>query len=127
MSSESARSSTTPYIPSKLKRVVQAALERKAIGLRVLYVGDISGFTEFFLICSGTSERQVQAIADAIIRGSKEESGRPLGVEGYNHGRWVLLDFGDLVIHVFKEEIRDYYALERLWGDAADVTVASSE
>ena len=113
-------------IPEKLRGVVRAVLERKAVDLRVLHIGDVSDFTEFFLICSGTSERQVQAIADAVVRGSREAGERPLGVEGYNNGNWVLVDYGDMVIHIFTSENRSYYGLERLWSDATDITDAFS-
>ncbi|HET9229462.1 MAG TPA: ribosome silencing factor, partial [Thermoanaerobaculia bacterium] len=78
--------------------------------------------TDFFLICTGTSERQVQAIADAVQEKMREEQVRPLHVEGYNRGQWVLLDYGDFVVHIFQEEPRRFYSLERLWGDAPDVT-----
>ena len=109
-------------IPEKLRGVVRAVLDRKAVDVRVLHIGDVSDFTEYFLICSGTSERQVQAIADAVVEGGKEVGIRPLGVEGYNNGNWVLVDYGDMVIHIFSEENRGFYGLERLWSDAHDIT-----
>ena len=106
----------------RVREAVSAADDRKAVDLKVLQLEKITDFTDYFLICSGTSERQVQAIADAVeerLRGNKV---RPLHIEGYNRGQWVLLDYGDLVVHVFQEEPRRHYALERLWGDAPDVT-----
>lgn len=109
-------------IPEKLRGVVEAAIDRKAVDMRVLHIGHVSDFTEFFLICSGTNQRQVQAIADAIVRETREIGARPLGVEGYNNADWVLVDYGDMVIHIFSEENRGYYALERLWDDADDIT-----
>ena len=90
--------------------------------LKVLHLEKITDFTDYFLICSGTNERQVQAIADAVQEKLRERRVRPLHVEGYNRGQWVLIDYGDLVVHVFQEEPRRFYALERLWGDAPDVT-----
>lgn len=99
-----------------------AALDRKAIQLRVLDLDEVSDFTEFFLICSGTSDRQVQAIADGIVRSLREEGRRPLHIEGHKNATWVLLDYGSFVAHVFNEETRSFYALERLWSDAEDVT-----
>ena len=99
-------------------------MDRKAVDVRVLHIGDVSDFTEFFLICSGTSERQVQAIADAVVSGTRDAGVRPLGVEGYNHGSWVLVDYGDMVIHIFSSENRGVYGLERLWSDATDITDA---
>lgn len=108
--------------PIRVREAVAAAEDRKAVDLRVLHVEQVSDFTDFFLICSGTSERQVQAIADAVQEKLREERVRPLHVEGYNRGQWVLLDYGDFVVHIFQEEPRRFYSLERLWGDAPDVT-----
>jgi ribosome-associated protein len=107
---------------SRVRQAVASAEDRKAIDVRVLHLAEVSDFTDYFLICSGTSERQVQAIADAVQEGLRTERVRPLHVEGYGRGQWVLLDFGDLVVHIFQEEPRRFYALERLWGDAPDVT-----
>jgi len=107
---------------ARVRTAVAAAEDRKAQDLKVLHLGDVSGFTDYFLICSGTNERQVQAIADAVEERLRAERVRPLHVEGYNRGQWVLLDYGDLVVHVFQEQPRSFYALERLWSDAPDVT-----
>jgi ribosome-associated protein len=120
--------SAEPSLPSDLdtesrvREAVSAADDRKAIELKVLHLEKISGFTDYFLICSGSSERQVQAIADAVQEKLRSERVRPLHVEGYNRGQWVLLDYGAFVVHVFQEEPRRFYSLERLWGDAPDVT-----
>ena len=107
---------------ARVRTAVAAAEDRKAIDLKVLHLGDVSGFTDYFLICSGTNERQVQAIADGVEERLRAERVRPLHVEGYNRAQWVLLDYGDLVVHVFQEQPRSFYALERLWSDAPDVT-----
>lgn len=114
--------SETTEIPGRVRDAVAAADDRKAVNLKVLHLEKVTDFTDYFLICSGTSERQVQAIADAVLEKMREEKVRPLHVEGYNRGQWVLLDFGDFVAHIFQEEPRRFYALERLWGDAPDVT-----
>ncbi|MFP3938888.1 MAG: ribosome silencing factor [Thermoanaerobaculia bacterium] len=106
----------------RVRGAVAAALERKAQDLRVLHLGPVSAFTEYFLICSGTSERQVQAISDSILEALKASGVRPLHVEGQRGGSWVLLDYGDLVAHVFQPELREFYGLERLWSDAPDET-----
>jgi ribosome-associated protein len=106
----------------RVREAVSAAEDRKAVELKVLHLQKVSDFTDYFVICSGTNERQVQAIADAVQERLRENKVRPLHVEGYNRGQWVLLDYGDLVVHVFQEEPRRHYALERLWGDAPDVT-----
>ena len=108
--------------PARVREAVAAAEDRKAVDLRVLHLEKVSDFTDFFLICSGTSERQVQAIADAVQERMREGQVRPLHVEGFNRGQWVLLDYGDFVVHIFQEEPRRFYSLERLWGDAPDVT-----
>lgn len=108
--------------PARVREAVAAAEDRKAVDLRVLHLEKVSDFTDFFLICSGTSERQVQAIADAVQERMREGQVRPLHVEGFTRGQWVLLDYGDFVVHIFQEEPRRFYSLERLWGDAPDVT-----
>jgi ribosome-associated protein len=106
----------------RVREAVAAADDRQAADLKVLHLQKISDFTDYFLICSGTSERQVKAIADAVQERLRSHRVRPLHVEGYNRAQWVLLDYGDLVVHIFQEEPRRYYALERLWGDAPNVT-----
>ncbi len=106
----------------RVREAVAAADDRKAVDLKVLHLQKISDFTDYFVICGGTSERQVQAIADAVQERLRDHRVRPLHVEGYNRGQWVLLDYGDLVVHVFQEEPRRHYALERLWSDAPDMT-----
>lgn len=125
MRAEPTTPTPTPIIvdtPTRVRDAVAAADDRKAIDLRVLHLEKVSDFTDFFLICTGTSERQVQAIADAVQERMREEQVRPLHVEGYSRGQWVLLDYGDFVVHIFQEEPRRFYSLERLWGDAPDVT-----
>ncbi len=101
---------------------MEAALSRKAEGLKVLRLAAVTDFTDYFLICSGTSQRQVQAIADAVEEQLRAGDARPLHVEGYGAGRWVLLDYGDVVVHIFDQETRDFYGLERLWADAPEVS-----
>ena len=117
-----------PEMPEQIRVAVNAALARKAEDLRVLHLAAVSDFTDHFLVMSGTNERQVQAIADAIVESLRAAGVRPLHVEGYNHARWVLLDYGgDMVIHVFLEDNRQFYGLERLWSDAPDVTAEYTE
>ena len=96
----------------------RAALDHKAVDLVILEVKKLSSFTDYFVICSGNSDRQVQAIAGHIEEKLKEGDIRPLSVEGKREGRWVLLDYGSVVVHVFSKAAREYYALEKLWGDA---------
>jgi ribosome-associated protein len=120
----SAEPKPTPVLDtaSRVREAVSAADDRKAIDLKVLHLEKISDFTDYFLICSAGSERQVQAIADAVQEKLRAERVRPLHVEGLPRAQWVLLDYGDFVVHIFQEEPRRFYSLERLWGDAPDVT-----
>lgn len=105
-----------------VRQAVTAALDKKAEDLKVLQVGEVTHFTDYFLVCSAQNPRQVQAIADAVEERLRASKRRPMHVEGYPSGQWVLMDYGDLVLHVFLHERRRFYGLERLWGDAPDVT-----
>ena len=105
-----------------VREVVAAALDKKAEGIKVLEVGELTHFTDYFLVCSGENPRQVQAIADGVERRLRDHKLRPAHVEGYQTGQWVLMDYGDFVLHVFLHERRRFYGLERLWGDAPDLT-----
>jgi ribosome-associated protein len=96
----------------------RAALDHKAIDLVVLEVKSLSSFTDYFVITSGNSDRQVQAIAAHIEDKLDQQGIRPLGVEGKQTGTWVLLDYADVVVHVFYNPMREFYNLERLWSDA---------
>ena len=107
---------------AKLMTAVRAAAGRKALEMVALDIRKIASFAEFFLICSGTSTRQVQAIADEVQERLRAERGsRPLHVEGYEKSEWILMDYGDLIVHVFVQESREFYQLERLWRDAERV------
>lgn len=101
----------------------KAADDRKAIGLTVLRLIEITEFTDYFVICTGNSTRQTQAIADSITDRLKEIRVRPLHTEGYNTGEWILIDYGTFVAHIFTEESRKFYDLERLWRDAEKVSI----
>lgn len=110
-------------IESRVRLAVAAALDKKATDLDVLSVGDLTSIADYFILCSAGNERQAQAIADSVVERLKEEMNvRPLLVEGTTPGRWVLLDFGDFIVHIFTEDVRRFYGLERLWGDAPNVT-----
>ena len=110
---------TTVYDAAQLARhLVDVASDKKASDVVLLNVSELTTIADYFVICSGTSERQVQGIAEAILEAGKAEARRPLGVEGATAGRWILVDFGDVIAHVFAPEEREYYKLERLWGDA---------
>ena len=102
---------------------VQAAANKKADTIKILDLKDMSSFTDYFVICSGSSDRQVQAIADSIAIELKEDGFAPISVEGYREGRWVIVDFGDIVVHVFLDALREYYDIEHLWFEAKKVPI----
>jgi ribosome-associated protein len=101
-----------------LRTAARAAADKKAFQIVGLEVADLTSYTDSILICSGASDRQVAAIADSVRQQLEETGKRPLHVEGERRSDWVLLDYGDFVIHVFTEERRTYYGLDGLWGDA---------
>jgi ribosome-associated protein len=102
---------------------VQACANKKAETIRILDLRELSSFTDYFLICSGMSVPQVKAIADSIVIELKEDGYMPISVEGYGEGRWVIVDFGDMVVHVFLDALRDYYDLEALWHEGKKVPI----
>lgn len=95
-----------------------AAENKKAQDIKVLDIRDISPITDYFIICSGSSTIQVKAIADEVETKLTEAGCSLYHKEGYNTGRWILLDFGNVIIHIFHREDREFYSLERLWADA---------
>ena len=99
------------------------AEEKKAAGIRALDVRESATFTDFFLLCSGTSDRQVSAVAGHIEESLRKEGVRPLGLEGMREGRWVLLDYDDFVVHVFLDSVRDFYQFDRLWESAQEIPI----
>jgi ribosome-associated protein len=100
-----------------------AASDKKALEMVVLDLREIASFTDYFLIMSGTNVRQVQAIADEVVERLKKHGTKALRVEGYSTAEWVLVDYGDFILHVFENKARQFYDLERLWRDAARVPV----
>ena len=102
----------------RLLRCINAALQRKAKDLVVMKVKDLSSFADYFMICSGNSDRQVRAIAAWLDESLKKDGMIPLGQEGRQAGQWILMDYDDIVIHVFFDPIRSFYDLEGLWSDA---------
>ncbi|HYC91938.1 MAG TPA: ribosome silencing factor [Thermoanaerobaculia bacterium] len=110
-------------IESRVRVAVAAALDKKAFHLDVLSVAGLTSIADYFVLCSASNERQAAAISDSVTAKLKEELNvRPLLVEGTTPGRWILLDYGDFIIHIFTEDVRRFYGLERLWGDAPNVT-----
>ncbi len=114
-------------IPSSLNRAVELARDRKGRDLLLLDLRGISNATDYFLLVTGTSDTHVKAIADHVIEELKAADVRAMNVEGLRTGRWVLIDYVDFVVHVFHPAARDFYQLERLWGDAPTHTFEEDE
>ena len=102
----------------RVRRAINAAAEKKAIDLTVLDLRGISSFTDFFVIATGANRRQVQAIADEVSDQLKRSGSPAARVEGYQNAEWVLIDYGDFVVHVFDDKARRFYDLERLWRES---------
>lgn len=115
---KAAKAKAAPRLPKVIAVAIEAARDRKASGVVVLDLKKAAAFTDYFVICSASNPRQVQAIADAVEEALKAEKQRPSLVEGYARAEWILLDYFDFVIHVFSKHARDFYGLDRLWGSA---------
>ncbi len=109
------------------KEILAAAQDVKAEDPVVLDLRTLTSFTDFFVIVSGRSDRQVQAIADRVTEDLREKKIKPMGIEGYDSGHWVLIDYGAVVLHVFYGETREFYLLEQLWSDAPRLEVNSDD
>jgi ribosome-associated protein len=103
------------------RRIVELAEDKKAADIVLLDLAGLTTLADHFVICSGGSERQLQAIADGIVEGLRGEDVRPIGREGLAASHWVLLDYGSVIVHVFTPPERDFYQLERHWGEAKTV------
>lgn len=113
-------------LPGEVAQAVAAVLDKKATDVVVLDLRHTPAFTDFFVVCSGGSQRQVKAIADAVEEALRAAGVRPNHVEGYDRAEWVLMDFFSFIVHVFTPQMRTFYALERLWGDAERVEVSDA-
>jgi len=102
-------------------RIVEIASDKKGNDIIMLRTAELTSMADFFVICSGRSDRQVNALASAIVGELRDEGIRPMGLEGRQSARWVLLDYGTVIVHIFAPEEREYYGLERLWSKAAQV------
>lgn len=102
---------------------VRAAIEKKAENIKILDLRERSGFTDFLMICSGTSDRQVSTISESILQAVDVHNVQVVSKEGVSEGRWALIDLGDVVVHIFLDALRDYYDLENLWVDAPRVKI----
>jgi ribosome-associated protein len=96
-------------------------MDKKGLDIRVLDLRDACSFTDFLVLATGTSERHARALADEVDQSARAQGEKPIGVEGTEIGRWILIDLNDVVVHVFQQEAREHYALERLWGEAEPV------
>jgi ribosome-associated protein len=124
MTTRESRSATTAEgLPSPVERAIEAARDKKAIDVALLDLRPLASFTDFFVICSGSNPRQVQAIAEAVEERLRHEGLRPSHIEGFDRAEWILLDYFDFIVHVFSSARREFYALERLWGSAARVEI----
>lgn len=120
--------SNTPFaeLDEEVKLALHSASEKKAFDLVALDLREIASFTEFFIIASGANQRQVQAIADEIEEQLKKQlNSRPVRTEGYGTAEWVLMDYGDFIVHIFEKNAREFYDLARLWRDAKKVELPS--
>lgn len=130
MRDQMTRATQSPAEDSSLNKALlcaRSAIDKKAENVQVLDLTRISGFTDYFVVCSGMSDRQVQAITDSIENnaGPKGAGSPILSIEGHSEGRWVLMDLGDVVVHIFLDALREYYDLEALWADAPKVKIPS--
>lgn len=108
----------------RAQKCAALALDKKAFNVRVLDVRKISSLTDFLVLASGSSDRQVKAAAESVNLGLKKEyDSMPIGIEGINEGRWVLIDYGDVMVHIFHEPVRLFYDLDGLWCDAEEIPV----
>ena len=121
----SAPKARTPKLPKAVASAIRAARDRKAVDNVVLDLRKAGGFTDYFVICTGTNPRQIHAIADAVDATLRSDLGeRPALAEGADRSEWILLDYFDFVVHVFSRECRAFYDLERLWGSAERFAIA---
>lgn len=109
---------TQPDRVARASAIAEAALDKKAQQLVALDMREVTSVADTFLLVTGTSDRHTRSIADAIVEAVRATGEKPLGIEGYDEGRWVLIDLGDVIVHVFQAEVREAYDLERLWSDA---------
>jgi ribosome-associated protein len=112
--------------PKSIELAVRAAEDKKAEDIAVLDLRNAHGFTDYFVICSGTNSRQIRAIADAVVDALAAAGQKPAHVEGYDRSEWVLVDYFDFIVHVFSPDTRAFYGLERLWGTAERVEIQAA-
>lgn len=106
---------------------VRAAESKKASEVRVLDLREVTSFTDYFVLCTGSNQRQIQAISDAVAEQVREHGERPISLEGYQNAEWVLVDYGYFIVHILSPAAREYYDLERLWRHAKQVEIPAPE
>ena len=116
---------TPQRLPKEVTHAVAAAEDKNAVDVALLDLRKAAGFADYFLICSGTNPRQIRAIADGIVEALARAGSKPAHVEGYDRSEWILLDYFDFIVHVFAPETRLFYGLERLWGSAERIEIAT--
>ncbi len=122
MDAKKAKTVTKRGLPTDVKVAVKAGQAKKGEEILVLDLRGAASFTDFFVIMHGNSSRQNAAISETIEQELKASGVRPLGVEGTQHGEWILMDYGNFVVHIFSKQARDYYSLEKLWADAPKIS-----
>jgi ribosome-associated protein len=123
MNSKSEKTTNTKKIPESVKISVETSRTKKAEDIVVLDLSGISSFTDFFIIMHGNSARQNIAIYEGIETELKDQSVRPLSVEGKENAEWILMDYGEFIVHIFSPTAREYYSLEKLWGDGKKLSL----
>jgi ribosome-associated protein len=108
-----------PLEDPRLRRIVEVLQDRKALDILLMDLRAVTDTADFFVLCSGTSDQHIKSLTEELLEKLQADGQRPWHLEGYAARRWVLLDFVDVVVHIFRQEAREFYALERLWGDAA--------
>jgi ribosome-associated protein len=121
------RKAAKKRLSGDVAKAVRAALDKKAVDVVVLDLRNTPAFTDYFVLCSGLNQRQVKAIADAVAEALRAAKVRPAHVEGYDRADWVLMDFFTFIVHIFTPQTREFYSLERLWGDAERIEVKDPE
>jgi ribosome-associated protein len=121
MTNDTAKKLTKRGLPPEVRLSVKAGQAKKGEDILVLDLRELTSFTDFFVIVTGNSSRQNAAIVESIEQDLKKKKTRPLGIEGKEVAEWILMDYGDFVVHVFSKRAREYYSLEKLWGDAPRV------
>jgi len=122
MNKEPSKKLTKRSLPGGVKISVKASQAKKGEDVIVLFLSEISSFTDFFIIMHGNSSRQNFAIYENIAVELKKKNVMPLSIEGKKNAEWILMDYGSFIIHIFSEKAREYYSLEKLWGDAPKIT-----